>query len=539
MDTYERHYQEQHAKARATLKRLFDAPKDCPDRKHNAEYGGFINTFAINPSATIPQKLKSQRWNSSIDLLRNVPDNANVYYTRNTTQKRFRHGNDILYNYRNIVMDIDAHDIPAFQSLNIATEAAVTIQKEVNNKKFKGLEPNVIIMTGRGLQVIWSIEPMRGANQKNEAIYMILAARLCNFMTKWLEEHPQFSQLELDIGASKKSSGLVRLPGSYNINAYTELRKEFSDETAKDLSLVRVYNPHRITKHLSDKLLESLADYSDGESDVDNFNEFSDIMPTSDEGSVYNMTQLECIARYNSVYSLLDEKYGAKGIPKGMRDITVFVMGNLALKFMSERKALQKIACISDYFFQEPFTKKEIEQYLSTSMKIHNSDGLTGYKLTNKQIEKMLHFPSNSIPVFLDFEKIKRIRAEVKRKNAIKRAMLHMKALLLYDSGLTYEAVGDIMGKTRQTISKWVKLAREALARVMEDQDATTKITETKLAEAELIIIEERKASKSAVKSKTVELKTYQTATVKVESNSSSTKSIITKVLKPNIDNVA
>jgi len=499
--------------SREVMARMFAMPtkkqKAEQDQSYRNMYGGYVNAFSMRLPITskvmdgkhrtviennhlvykpifesaeshcLPRAYRFARaYNirslASTDSLTLQDD---VYFSRNPGKKRGRHGFDNLYNYRNIVIDIDAHDIDIEQAVAIACMAARILKKEVDDHLFVNCEPNVILMTGRGLQVVWSIHPLDGRLESSREQYTKAAHLLCDFMTDWLAIHPELSALTVDRAASVNASGFVRMPGSYNVRV--------ARVVGKNDALVEPFLPHYKTVHPVKGLIQTLEGSitpivlsidrsrkkkkSEGISEEvkevireiekrANAEKEKDKKGKEESNIETDMSKSAHERRYDTTLKLLKKTHG-NSIPVGMRDSAVFVLGTLALKFTTPEEVINKMETISNEMFERPFTRKDIENSLCSA--IRRSKAGKEYKMTNDYICNMLGF--EEFPRLLDFKRLYELRAKQKKQNAKKRTTMELLSLFLYNAGLTFAEIGEILGKTRQTVSKWVHIAQEKL----------------------------------------------------------------------------
>ena len=163
------------------------------------------------------------------------------------------HGKEKVFCYRNFVVDMDMHEFPVELALHMGLQAAELIAHEVNKKMFKGCEPNIITATGRGVQIVWSVLPLRGDWSTSEKTWKTIANALCDMMADWLKRHPQFALFDIDRVASTRAGGLIRVPGTCNQTVKEGLGLEYA--------ITRAFIPIRRHEHKYSDLLNALKPF--------------------------------------------------------------------------------------------------------------------------------------------------------------------------------------------------------------------------------------------------------------------------------------
>lgn len=140
-----------------------------------------------------------------------IGDVENPYTGRAGYKKR-----DILA-YTNIVIDIDNHDMPCEWVQKLADDTAKLLLKGCDEDGVildLPVLPQMIVKTGRGLQLYFHIEPVYfpAASMVAQA-----AGVLCDFYDKFMKENQP--DLEVDRAASLNIAGFKRMPGSFNSKA--------------------------------------------------------------------------------------------------------------------------------------------------------------------------------------------------------------------------------------------------------------------------------------------------------------------------------
>lgn len=96
--------------------------------------------------------------------------------------------------------------------------------------------PNTIVYSGRGLQFWWSFLPIL---KDYEDCYDFLLDVFINIFKKFLQDNPQYSQFEVDEGASRNKAGLFRMPGTYNTHSDTKTSVYIIHDEVSDMFAMR------------------------------------------------------------------------------------------------------------------------------------------------------------------------------------------------------------------------------------------------------------------------------------------------------------
>jgi len=140
------------------------------------------------------------------------------YYITANSMSGVRRDNEHVFALHNIVIDIDCHHECG---ANI-TEKVVSLIWRCSRDLWTTGEvpkPNSIVMTGRGLQMWWAIDPI---SVKVSFWYLRLQSWLMDQIQNVITEYPEeLSDLTVDRASSSKLSGWFRLPLTYNTKTST------------------------------------------------------------------------------------------------------------------------------------------------------------------------------------------------------------------------------------------------------------------------------------------------------------------------------
>lgn len=463
------------------------------ERKEKEQKG---DTTPIDPLKKTMRSVSHSRPDETAKLLEKVPEEYNVYVGRNTYTQRGRMGTDRLYNYRTAIVDIDAHEIPVEEANALARVCAYELKKEIDAGEFLDIEPTAVTETGRGVQIIWSFTPMSGKQDGSLTKYKTLARLLCLYMERWLKERPIFGEFNIDSPVSQSTPGLIRLPGSVNIKAFEALGKDFARVVPYNPQEKRAHNVDQLAQALAKKLDMTVEDVqtlvneieptekqakaqkrSSGKSPKgkgsgqeslteDALNgipldicemDFSHMTPQEAIKFLENhMSFYEHSQRYDTVVALLKEKY-PEGVPIGLRDFTLYILGNLLLKFTSISAMFTLLNRVAAEELQIPFASSEIESLMSTSTRIYSKNGGRGYPFTNQYICNTLGLNIKSFPHIVDFRKRGLIRNFTRIQKQTIKNNKQAEAKALRAEGLTVKEVAKRMNVSTRTVYRWTQ----------------------------------------------------------------------------------
>lgn len=144
--------------------------------------------------------------------------NRDIYVTANGFNGKGRRSNT-LFSLHNIVIDIDNHSGGIRRSL-IEKQQDNLVQELLHNDDEDLLIPNIIVATGRGLQLWFTHVPLSA--QSNRWTWDGVVRRLCDKIESVIENSPEdpyegCRYLKVDRTASMNPAGLFRLPGTKNM----------------------------------------------------------------------------------------------------------------------------------------------------------------------------------------------------------------------------------------------------------------------------------------------------------------------------------
>lgn len=153
--------------------------------------------------------------------------NADYYITANTFKSNSSRRVNNLFALNNIVFDIDIHNPDKkYDDLDPIENLIWRMKRDLFEieSPFRIPYPNLIVRTGRGIQIWWHIE---SASAKLLFLYNSVVIRLKDIFMAFIKEYPsEFSEATLDCSASGNAAGLYRAFGSWNTHTKKKVKLE-------------------------------------------------------------------------------------------------------------------------------------------------------------------------------------------------------------------------------------------------------------------------------------------------------------------------
>lgn len=270
------------------------------------------------------------------------------YITANTMQSGLR-GQEYIFNYKNIVIDLDNHTNADKQTLWHQAGALKQIYTDIMYEP-GFYAPNTIVSTGRGFQLWFNLEQV---GYKCADAWKVLNEEIIKQTRAILEDYKDILKgLSIDTGASTNAAGLFRLPTTYNTKSKTSASLEIiHDEPINTLAEVKAIR-QRNKLEQGAKVIQFYA---------------------NSESAIYNMANY----RHNALLNLAQIRTENK--QKIERDNFLFcdfcIWANV---FQDNAEILTKVKELNKAF-NKPLDDKEITNNLKTACKKR-------YKAKNKTI---------------------------------------------------------------------------------------------------------------------------------------------------------
>lgn len=355
----------------------------------------------------------------SFDEFPHVFDGRNAYYiTANSfREKNLRRLNN-LYTLHNLVIDIDCHTY-GIDKVDIQQE--LDICEEYLTEYFKrSLDfpcPNTIVKTGRGFQLWWAILPIPA--QYFRSIYEQTVDYFCEKMGKVLRKCSCLSLVHVDNAASRKITGLFRLPGTFNRKTQSFGSFEILHEDRLDM--VRYF--------------------------------YDNIVEPKDSGLPYVRRRKYSQSEYRTkILNRLVAMRRKEGIAEdGYRDLYCFIFFNIRASESTVNKAWKETLAFNAKFVH-PLNEKRLRKYLSTSMKkiyhFSNKAIISYLNITETEQRSLRFFPARN-------------REEQRLKKREEKLERNKKIIALAKKGLSQRHIAKEVGCSQSTVCRVVKKEEE------------------------------------------------------------------------------
>lgn len=168
------------------------------------------NMAMVKANVTRPKDLEKQLRKLRLYMV-------DTYITMNRFKSTKSRAAGDLFALSNLVIDIDLHDprYPEKEIIRLVNLLVYLLETELFGE---GIDPNVVVFTGRGIQLWFAIDPI---HSKCPKMYKEVVEHIVDMVEDFIKNHPCISMFQVDRAASTNRAGLVRLPGSYNTKTKT------------------------------------------------------------------------------------------------------------------------------------------------------------------------------------------------------------------------------------------------------------------------------------------------------------------------------
>ena len=165
---------------------------------------GYLNTSAVG---------------KSLEKMADFHQYQEYFLTANSFSTPKERKKKNLYTIQNIVLDIDIHSAKRDREFFVQRLDAV-LYLAFKDKTFPLPVPNTVVYTGRGIQLWWAVCPFSA--KELLYVYHDLVRYFASEITKRINEDKDLEKYVIvDAAASKKESGLFRMPGTWNAKSRT------------------------------------------------------------------------------------------------------------------------------------------------------------------------------------------------------------------------------------------------------------------------------------------------------------------------------
>lgn len=360
----------------------------------------------------------------------NVIKKADLYICKNGMTKINSWEKDNVSTLHTFMFDLDCHDdICNYDDIDSA--AYLLYELLISENIF----PNVVNITGRGIQLLWFVEPLPVSmlNYYNAVVNMFMdtienvlknAAETykknkLKFSVKKANQYIALGKMHIDKKASTTPSGLMRFPGSYNV--WAGRYGKFSYQHDNKLDVMKEFFENHLTceNPKTQNVQKNIKRKKEVETDL----------VKCRESMLHGLVEM----RKNEGQSLVHK-----------RD---FILHFLAAAYISSGHDVDEtMAAVMklNQQFDVPMPSKEVVGYMSTTLR-------KGYKYTNAKIIDTLEMTEEE-QVALGFFVSSKESELVKRRS--KRKERNEQILELYKNGKTQVEIAQQLNISQSTVCR-------------------------------------------------------------------------------------
>lgn len=373
----------------------------------------------------------------SIKTFGNLRQHMDYYIVANSFKSpKFRRTVNV-HSLTNIVVDIDVHHARGGIKgcRDVIMQRLDALLYLIFVKKPIGLPcPNTVVHTGRGIQLWWTIKPLSA--KKLKYIYKGIQEYLFTALEKEINSaDPELKEyVLLDISASKKMSGLFRLPGTWNTRSKTY--GDFWILHDNKLDAAKLYfalHPATGKPYIKYKKKKEQGN------------------PVFRKNNYGNHID-------NMIRGLIELRRSAGEMEDGYRDLyCLIVLSAYLSNDTPEDEAWNRVVALNNSF-KNPLPEKELRSYMSTAMQKkykYRNETIIGYLGIDDEEQKALGFYPANVHYYEERQKA-RERGQKRRKMKEKR---DIKIIELFAKGVLQEKIAELVGCAQSTVSKILKAA--------------------------------------------------------------------------------
>lgn len=373
----------------------------------------------------------------SIKTFGNLRQHMDYYIVANSFKSpKFRRAVNV-HSLTNIVVDIDVHHARGGikECRDVIMQRLDALLYLIFVKKPIGLPcPNTVVHTGRGIQLWWTIKPLSA--KKLKYIYKGIQEYLFTALEKEINSaDPELKEyVLLDISASKKMSGLFRLPGTWNTRSKTY--GDFWILHDNKLDAAKLYfalHPATGKPYIKYKKKKKQGN------------------PVFRKNNYGNHID-------NMIRSLIELRRSAGEMEDGYRDLYCLIVLSAYLSNNTpEDEAWNRVVALNNSF-KNPLPEKELRSYMSTARRKkykYRNETIIGYLGIDDEEQKALGFYPANVHYYEERQKA-RERGQKRRKMKEKR---DIKIIELFAKGVLQEKIAELVGCAQSTVSKILKAA--------------------------------------------------------------------------------
>lgn len=416
-------------------------------------YDGFVVFGRRKDTDKVIKKLFSKRVTELSSSEFPINPRSNLYIGNNIVKHPQKWSGDEVFAYKSVVLDIDAHDSLKKRN-NFDNERDYllqwnTIEDETdiilwNIRHYKLPEPNLIIFSGRGIQLWFGIITMAAGYEDNDDLYDGFRNALYGLYKHMMEEisgckFNGINMLTLDQIASKKKMGFYRLPGSYN----TMVKNKKYNK-----SRIEVFHKRKLLRSDMRKVIEEYKELiiEEEQEDLSQAIPLEEDILGEDTISVPDKRYISLLRKRTAFIEWLIKHRDA---PAGRetRKRMLFQLHNACLQYMSKEIADEKVREVNKLF----------KRPLGHISNIINEKKTYKYKLN--RFYNSLDVKEDEIKEFNKWFNPKPRNYTRDTARRTKKENRNAEILRLHKGGKRMVEIASITGVSRQTISKIIKNA--------------------------------------------------------------------------------
>lgn len=364
--------------------------------------------------------------------------NMNYYFTSNHFLKRkggvSRRSNNFFAATCTII-DIDIHDIRKSQDFIDKELARYKAKLDTLISLGEAFPYHYCVFSGRGLQFVYIYE--RAINFKLELMHNRIQELILRQHAKLLADNPDI-EIKLDKGTTKKTSGVYRMPGTFNIAVDRQVTYQKTDYHFLDTS----------------KIIDDYGffDTPPGSRRISTYHINPEFKGSKKRKSRNNISH--CRKMINAVYEYQSDHYAYRQHPgHENRNCTCFVLIHLLLEVMPYDDVLEKILLFNRNFYV-PLPEKRLKSMLDYAYENYLDENKYKMRfLKTSTILEMLNLSDSEYGIHDNSEARKKLEEE----RALRREQKKNRDVIiceLFNKGLEYQAIASQAKCSIRTVNR-------------------------------------------------------------------------------------
>ena len=385
------------------------------NKRLNIRQIGYVNTSAVG---------------KSLEKMADFHQYQEYFLTANSFSTPKERKKKNLYTIQNIVLDIDIHSAKRDREVFVQRLDAV-LYLAFKDKTFPLPVPNTVVYTGRGIQLWWAVCPFSA--KELLYVYHDLVRYFASEITKRINEDKELKKYVIvDAAASKKESGLFRMPGTWNAKSRTFGSFRILHENKFD-AVTLFFDRHPKT---GKPFIKYKSKRKNG------FRDYGKYM----EEKIRHLIKLR----------------REEGLEEnGFRDLYCLIVYCAYLSSgTAEEIAWEKTMALNESF-QHPLLEKELRNYMSSATEKKyrfTFEKVIEYLDIDKKEQETIHLKPAGVRK-KEHEMAKKRAEENRRRRKEEKEKKKRCVLELFMKGYTQQKIAGIIGCTQSTVSKTINEA--------------------------------------------------------------------------------